>query len=124
MNNTITEILYRSKMLRNNQTESEVTLWKVLRKRQLHNARFLRQHPIKFTYKKNNKVNYFISDFYCHQYRLIIEVDGPIHETQVEYDTMRESILKDIGFTVIRFTNDQINNDIEHVLSIIKQIIN
>lgn len=123
MHETIVEIMERSRRLRNNQTPAEKQLWKYLRKRQLCKAKFLRQYPIKFTNQKNNKVYYFITDFYCHEYKLIIEVDGSIHKTQIEYDTRRKYILKQMGFTILRFTNEAVFHNIGHVIIQIKRFL-
>jgi len=71
-------------------------------------VRFKRQHPIL----------YFIADFYCHKAKLIIEVDGGYHNLpeQYMYDMNRDEELDEFGLKVIRFTNEQVFNDIENVL--------
>ncbi len=96
----------RAKVLRLNMTEAEERLWYYLRKNQLKGYKFRRQHPIK----------YFIADFYCHQARLVIEVDGEIHNTQKEYDAGRTYELEELGIIVIRFTNAEVFNNIEKVI--------
>jgi very-short-patch-repair endonuclease len=82
--------------------------------KQIFGLRFRPQHPI----------DIFIADFYCHPIKLVIEVDGGIHKSvnQNEYDIGREAELNYWGIKVIRFTNEQIDNDIQHVITIIKQI--
>jgi len=105
------EIFKMAKELRKMETESEKLLWSRLHKNQILGLQFRRQHPI----------NRFIADFYCPKIKLIIEVDGSIHELP-EYqahDIGRSEILNDFGITVIRFTNEQI---IEEINSIIDQI--
>ena len=79
-----------------------------IRNRRLHGLKFRRQHPL----------HYYIADFYCHEKRLIIEVDGGIHhEANIkEHDENRTAELDRLGITVIRFTNDQIFNQLEQVL--------
>ncbi|MBI5700486.1 endonuclease domain-containing protein [Candidatus Saganbacteria bacterium] len=104
--------------LRRNQTECETKLWKLLKNRKVIGKKFLRQHPIIFKY--NGKNRFLIADFYCHEARLIIEIDGSIHEKQKEYDETREDVLKSLGLSVIRFTNDLVGKNIEKVLSEIK----
>lgn len=96
-----------AKRMRNNQTEAERYLWRFLSDNCL-GCRFKRQHPIK----------YFISDFYCHEYKLIIEVDGKYHETpeQYEYDSERDWELELLGLTVLRFTNEEVLYDTNNVL--------
>src|SRR5450759_252259 len=93
------EIFKMAKELRKMETESEKLLWSRLHKNQILGLQFRRQHPI----------NRFIADFYCPKIKLIIEVDGSIHELP-EYqahDIGRSEILNDFGITVIRFTNEQ-----------------
>jgi very-short-patch-repair endonuclease len=113
------ESIYKfAKELRKNQTPSEKLLWDYLRNRKLIGYKFLRQHPI--AYRNGfNKIGYFIPDFYCAEKRLIIELDGKIHEFQKEYDANREAILRDLDLTVIRFKNEELMN-IKKVLDTIK----
>ena len=68
----------KARLLRNNMTEAETIMWDKLKNRSLFNARFRRQHPI----------GIFIVDFYCHEYKLVIEIDGEIHlkNEVIEYD--------------------------------------
>jgi very-short-patch-repair endonuclease len=107
-------IFEKAKVLRNNMTASELKLWDCLKGKQIFGLRFRPQHPI----------DIFIADFYCHPIKLVIEVDGGIHKSvnQNEYDIGREAELNYWGIKVIRFTNEQIDNDIQHVITIIKQI--
>jgi len=97
-----------AKQNRKDMTTSEEYLWFLLRNRQIEWLKFRRQHPIKW----------YIADFYCAEYKLIIEVDGWYHTTlpQQEYDTMRDEILIKNWYTILRFTNDEINNNIDEVL--------
>ncbi len=103
-----------AKVLRKNPTIAEQTLWRYLNKRRL-GVKFRRQHPI-FKY---------IADFYCHKLRLVIEVDGDYHLdfNQGEYDKFRTEDLSEFGIKVVRFTNEQVLNDIEPVLEQIKNKI-
>ncbi len=95
--------------MRKEPTEAEDVLWQRLRGKQL-GARFRRQHAI----------DRFIVDFYAHEPHLIIEVDGPVHEKQKEYDAMRQSFLESLGYRVVRFTNEQVLHDIQGVLAVIR----
>jgi very-short-patch-repair endonuclease len=101
-----------AKRMRRDMTLAEIILWKKLKDRKLFADKFRRQHPVGF----------YIADFYCHKYKLIIEVDGRIHEEQEirERDLNREAELKRLGLRIIRFTNDQIISDINYVISQIK----
>ncbi|MCX6326189.1 MAG: endonuclease domain-containing protein [Bacteroidia bacterium] len=103
------DIFKRAKELRKSLTESEEILWQHLRNNKLGGLKFRRQHPL----------DIFIADFYCHQKRLIIELDGGIHDLleQKEHDEGRTFELEEKGFKVLRFKNDEVINNIEEVLS-------
>ena len=90
-------------------TPAENVLWKCLRAKRFNGLKFRRQQVIEG----------FIVDFYCHSLGLIIEVDGEIHDHQQEYDRYRENVLINRGLHIIRFTNQQIIEDIETVLKAI-----
>ena len=111
----------QARELRKNQTESEIILWRFIRKRQIDNKKFLRQHPIVYS-MFNNKPEYYIADFYCAESKLIIELDGEIHNAQKEYDEQRDYILKEKGYKVVRFKNEELK-EIENVLNRIKECI-
>jgi very-short-patch-repair endonuclease len=66
---------------------------------------------------------FFIADFYCDERKLVIEVDGKIHDFQKEYDQGRTEILKEMGLSVIRFTNDEVSKDISAVLEKIRDAV-
>jgi len=112
------QIIRFSRELRKKQTPAEIILWSYLRNRKLNGYKFLRQHPIPYL-GYNNKPNYFIPDFYCFEKKLIIELDGIIHDFQKEYDQNREEILMDLGLKVIRFKNEELEN-IQKVLEKIR----
>jgi very-short-patch-repair endonuclease len=95
-----------ARQLRKNATEAEKALWERLRKRKLNGLKFLRQYPVNFEY--DGEERFFIADFYCHEKRLIIEIDGGIHHIQKEYDSLRDSILHDLGFRIRRFSNHDV----------------
>lgn len=95
-----------AKELRQNMTPTERILWQLLRTNKLAGWHFRRQQII----------DGFIVDFYCHAASLIVEVDGGIHETQKEQDAERDAHLVSRGFRVLRVTNDEVNHDIEGVL--------
>ena len=95
-----------AKDLRREMTPTEAILWKKLRTNKLNGLHFLRQQI----------VHGYFADFYCHEYELIVEVDGGIHELQRDYDTEREEYLNSLGLRVIRFTNDEITKNLNGVL--------
>ena len=100
--------------LRKNQTLSERLLWDKLRNRRLAGFKFTRQHSI--FYFKNNSKKFFIADFYCHQLKLVIEIDGKIHLKQQDYDKAREDILKAKSLHILRFENQHIVSNIDECL--------
>ncbi len=99
----ITEI---ARKLRQNMTDSEKKLWEHLSNKKLNGLRFRRQHPI----------GRYIVDFYNHENKIAIEVDGDIHDKQKSYDKNRDEYLLACGYTVIRFTNDEIEKNIDKVI--------
>lgn len=98
----------RAKAMRHAPTLYERRLWAILRNRQLDGLKFRRQMPI----------GRYIVDFVCLQHRLIIEADGPHHETRIQ-DVERDGWLREQGFRVLRFTNQQIENRPHEVLAAI-----
>ena len=106
--------------LRQLETPAEKVLWRKLRNRQFCNYKFLRQHPI-FVTNAFGKNLYYIPDFYCHEAKLVIEADGPVHLLKKDYDKNRDDVLLGLGLTTIRFEKDQILNDIQSVLETIKK---
>jgi very-short-patch-repair endonuclease len=102
-----------AKRLRKNLTPAEQKLWQELRAGRLAGLKFRRQHP----------VGRFILDFYCPEYKLVIEVDGKIHENQIEYDAARTAQLELHGYKVLRFENDVVIHQTETVLAEILQAI-
>jgi len=101
-------------ILRKNETIAKKRLWERLNKKQL-GYKFRRQHPIKF----------FIADFYCHQLKLVIEVDGKIHlsSERKEYDINRAAEIEHFEIRIIRFTNREVLGNIEGVIERITEAI-
>ncbi len=97
----------RARMLRGQMTEEEGILWERLRANRLEAFHFRRQQVI----------DGFIVDFYCHAAGLVIEVDGGVHQQQVKYDAERDGILASRGLKVIRIQNEDIRQNLEGVLS-------
>jgi very-short-patch-repair endonuclease len=89
--------------LRNNSTLAEVILWnKLLKNKQTRGYQFLRQRPI----------DCFIVDFFCKDLKLIIEVDGFYHKFKKKKDKLRDERLKELGFSILHFQNEEILNDL------------
>jgi len=95
--------------LRKRQTDAELVLWEKLRERRLGGLKFRRQHPVAGTT--------YIADFCCYQVRLLIELDGAIHQRQVQQDRERQEELEQRGFRVLRFSNERVLRELDKVLS-------
>ncbi len=99
--------------LRQRMTFEEKMLWTKLRARRFQRAKFRRQVA----------VGPYIADFLSYQHKIIIELDGPIHDSQKEYDAARDEYLKEQGFRVLRFRNKQMLEHPDSVLSTIEASI-
>ena len=97
--------------LRRNATSAERVLWQALKGRQLNGLRFRRQHP----------VGRFILDFYCSACKLVVEVDGGVHEARKEGDASRTRELLDHGYRVLRVSNQEVLTDLRSVLERIQR---
>lgn len=100
--------------LRNNQTNAEYFLWLHLNRKKL---------GVKF--RRQVSIGPFIVDFYCPVRKLIIEIDGFIHDKAAikEDDLKRQKIIEDLGFVFLRFSNKEVLDNVDHVLEKIKNII-
>lgn len=118
----MTSITDLCRELRKQQTPAEALLWQHLRNRDFSGKKFLRQHPVcvQSIFGRNL---YYIPDFYCHELKLVIEADGPIHLLKKEYDKNRDEVLAGLGLKTLRFTNDEILNNTAGVLNRIKEEI-
>ena len=105
---TLTILLERARELRHQQTNAEVFIWRLLRNRQLAGAKFRRQHPLEG----------YVADFYCHEHKLVIELDGGQHFTEqaIIKDQIRTERLSTLGIRVLRFDNRQVFLQTEEVL--------
>ena len=99
----------QAKVLRKRSTPAEMRLWAALRNHQLNGLKFRRQHPL----------GPFIADFYCAEYRLVVEVDGGIHNFTVEEDQARDQAIQEHGYRIIRFQNKTVEENLTEVLSAI-----
>lgn len=103
---TTANIQHRAKELRQAETPAEKMLWARLRNRQLGGFKFRRQHPL----------GPFIADFYCAECRLVVELDGSIHDSQKAEDEQRTRQFEEFNYRVIRFSNEEILSNIESAL--------
>lgn len=108
-------IFENARSLKKVMTPAENLLWQNLRNRNLNNFKFRRQHPI----------SNFIVDFYCHEIKLVIEVDGAIHfvDDNPEYDKFRTHQLEGFGLKVIRFRNEEVLENMSMVLAEIRKYL-
>lgn len=106
-------IFEAASILRKNMTLAELILWKKLKDKRLINIKFRRQHPI----------DRFIVDFYCHEKKLVIEIDGEVHSDGdiKKYDLGRTSDLEKYGIKILRFSNDQVRFNMDFVLTKIQK---
>ncbi len=102
-----------ARALRKRMTPAEKLLWARVRNRRLSGLKFTRQHPL----------GNYIVDFYCHEARLVVEVEGGIHETLAkrEYDSTRFEEMRVSGVRVLRVPNEEVMRNIDTVLNTIVQ---
>ena len=101
---------WRAREFRKTQTPAERAAWEILRNRRLLGLKFRRQHPLCG----------FIVDFYCPTLNLVLEIDGDVHThpVQIDYDRHRTAVLEGHGLTVIRITNDDVNEaTLQHLIT-------
>jgi len=103
-----------SKRLRRDETNAERKLWLHLRDRQINGAKFRRQQPI----------GRYIVDFFCAEYRLVIELDGGQHVDQIQADKRRTEFLNKAGYQVLRFWDNEVLTSIDAVLQRIADAMN
>ena len=98
-----------ARLLRRQRTPAEQALWHALRRQQVGGVQFRRQRPI----------GKFIADFYCHKARLVVEVDGGVHDTlsQASHDRARDELFELLGLQVLRVTNDEVLSSLDRVIA-------
>jgi very-short-patch-repair endonuclease len=111
----------RARELRQKMTEEELVLWEKLRNRKFFNLKFQRQYPVIYEYV-NNEPRYFIADFYCAEKKVILEIDGKIHDFRKQRDNKRDEILRSMNYHLLRIKNEELGN-IEVVMDKIKAFI-
>ncbi|MFT4602771.1 MAG: very-short-patch-repair endonuclease [Arenicella sp.] len=104
-----------ARKLRNNSTKSEIILWKGLKGKQMRGYDFHRQKPL----------DKYIADFFCHELRLVIELDGSIHKLEHVRvnDEIRQARLESLGLGVMRIPNDEVLTNLTYVLNLIEDYI-
>ena len=84
-------IKFAARKLRRESTPAEKILWKIIRNKKYNNLKFYRKYPLRFNY--DGRKRFFVADFYCYACKLVIELDGPIHNYQKDYDELRTYIM-------------------------------
>lgn len=107
--------------LRRRSAKAEKLLWQQLRNRQFMEKKFRRQHPL--FHDILGRETFYIPDFYCHDVRLAVELDGKIHLKQRERDRIRKEIINLLGITVLRFKNEEVENNMDGVLRTLRSAI-
>ncbi len=102
----------KARDLRRRMTPQEITLWKVIRRKWW-------KLPLGYKFRRQEPIEQFIADFCCYEKRLIVELDGGGHDAsyQKEYDRERTDQFGQLGFKVLRFRNDQIDQNLDWVLA-------
>ena len=110
--NTQPELIAHARQMRREPTPAEAILWEALQGRKLGGLKFRRQHP----------VNAYILDFWCSACKLVVELDGSVHESSETraHDEMRQHHLEEAGYTVLRFRNEEVLENLPTVLNIIR----
>jgi very-short-patch-repair endonuclease len=101
-------MLEAARQLRRKSTRSEAMLWRALRRKHFHGTKFRRQHPL----------GRFVLDFYCHEQRLAIEIDGSVHDTPdaIAHDGDRQTIIEASGIRVLRVRAEDVERNLSMVL--------
>jgi cyclase len=104
----------RARILRNNATHAEEILWG-----------YLKTKPLGFKFRRQHPYSIYILDFYCHSLKIVIEIDGRIHELNEvkQIDIQRQALLEGDGLVVVRFSNDQVERELEKVIKNIEEVI-
>ena len=116
MQNYAQRLKINSRNLRKKSTPHEIKLWSKIKNRSFHNLKFRRQHVI----------DKYIVDFICLEKKIIIELDGSQHkrEKDQKYDRKRNDYLKNLGFIVLRFWNNEVNDNLNAIMLKIEEFIN
>jgi very-short-patch-repair endonuclease len=102
-----------ARQMRHDPTPAENALWQRVRNRRIAGAKFLRQHAIER----------FVVDLYCADACLVVEVDGPVHDYTPDEDAVRQKYLESLGLRVLRFSNEQVSDEIEDVVKKIREAV-
>lgn len=110
-----------SYQLREDSTNAEQRFWEQVRNRKFLCLKFRRQHPLFVDHY--GRETFCVADFYCHEKRLVVELDGGIHKSQRQDDVERENLIRENGLRVKRFMNEEVEADIEKVMKELETFI-
>jgi leucyl-tRNA synthetase len=96
--------------LRQKQTPAENLFWKEFRNRKFNGLKFNRQFPIIYATTNSNEHFFFVADFYCFEKKLVVELDGPIHNFQKEKDYNRDKVIEGLGLKILRIRIEELDN--------------
>jgi very-short-patch-repair endonuclease len=99
-----------SRLLRQKQTLAENLFWQEFRNRKFKGLKFNRQFPIIYQTTNSNEHFFFVADFYCFEKKLVVELDGHIHDLQKEKDFNRDKVIEGLGLKVLRIKNKELEN--------------
>ena len=106
------EKLQRAKELRRDMTPAEKILWQELR-----------ANKVGVHFRRQQVIEGFIVDFYCHKIGLVIEVDGDVHDLQKHEDARREEALEKLELKIIRFRNEDVTKNLDRVITQIRELV-
>jgi len=104
--------------LRKNSTTAEKIFWEAVRNKSFIGKKFYRQYPL--FYDITGRESFFVADFYCHEEKLVIELDGRYHKYRLRKDKKRTEILNYLNLKILRFKNDDVINNLNDVLTKVK----
>ena len=102
----------RARTLRRDMTPPERRFWRAVRNRNCYGLKFRRQVPF----------GPYIADFICARHRLVVEIDGDTHADQQAYDHRRDRYMNAAGYRVVRFSNSDVNTNLDGVISVIARM--
>lgn len=107
--------------LRKRSTSSEQLFWEEVRDRRFLGLKFYRQHPL--FVDMNGRETFYVADFYCHELKLVIELDGKIHNYNKQHDKARTEVINTQSVNVVRFKNQEIEHDLRKVLDELRRML-
>lgn len=107
--------------LRKRSTPPEQAFWDQVRDRRFQGPKFYRQHPL--FVDLDGGETFFVADFYCHERKLVVEIDGKIHDYHKQHDAARTEGINGLGVSVVRFRNEEIESNMDGVLERLRRIL-